>query len=128
MLCLAGRLRPSVFFIARRRRRKTLVTLALPPDEEFFNTNYHELPEISVNVFYRTQRAQRAQKMLVALALPPGCCLVPTKNTDNHEYFFISRRDAEGAEGKLLRSCGLRMKTFFNTNDHKWPANFREYF
>ena len=25
-----------------------------------------------------------AQRTLVALALPPGCCLRPTKDTDNH--------------------------------------------
>ena len=58
--------------------------------------------------------------------LPPDEYLFdPTKDTDNHEYFCLTQRAQ-----KMLVALALPPdeELFFNTNDHKLPVNFREYF
>ena len=108
---LAGRLRPSVFFIARRERRgrrKTLVALALPPEEELLNMNDHKWPANFREYFYHlTQRARKAQRMLVALAWPPDEELF---NTNYHEPL-----------GRWPRAVAI-------SREKQLPVNFRECF
>ena len=131
------------------KRRKTLVALALPPGRGdlwimiselkppnaklFLSHEGHEwarinsfLTQIYIIYYLQIYNVLLNNITICKIHEMARCCAL--LGGWGRVFSLSHAESAEGAEGKVLRSCGLRMKTFFNTIDHKWPVNFRECF
>ena len=93
----------------------------------------HELPRIARKFpwmfFCLTQISLISRKgKLLCSCWPPECLLrahvlarIITNGFSHANLTNLTKR-------QVAAPCGLRMRTFLNTNDRKWPANFRKCF